>query len=52
MKPRMKTVENKIKAEGITEAWQELGGFQEEQIGVDPKAGWGLESFEKRLEEF
>lgn len=37
--------------EGATEAWQELGGFQEEQLGVDAKAGWGVESFERRLEE-
>lgn len=31
--------------EGATEAWQELGGFQEEQLGVDAKAGWGSREF-------
>lgn len=42
---RMKTREGKIKVEGATEACQELGGFQEEQLGVDAKAGWGSREF-------
>lgn len=36
--------------ERATEARQELGGFQEEQLDVGAKAG--LESFERRLEEY
>lgn len=38
-----------MKVERATEARQELGGFREEQLDEDAKAG--LESFERRLEE-